>query len=197
MKMKISNICFSITVIVIMILFFGSCKDLGIPDYKLTIDVKNGVEGTPPTGVSTHKELDTINYKYTAQNTQYQVEVLVNGTRKLSEGQLVMYTDLNVIAQIFDIRGTWDIILNATTDNSVAKREFKITFTGGGFLSGNFTDSNGHNGTWLIENAKLTITYQNWLNYILTSDNVLTMSGTWAGEGKTSTWSASRTLLQR
>ena len=194
MKMKLSNICLSIIVIVLMLLLFGSCKDFGVPDYKLTIDLKNGVEGTPPTGVTIHKELDSIDYNYTAQNTQYQVEVLVNGTRKLSEGQFVMYTDLNVIAQIFDIRGTWNFRLDATADSSVEQREFTITFTGADVLSGDFTDSNNHSGTWVIENTKLTITYRNWLDYILTSDSVLTMSGTWSGEGKSSTWSASRSL---
>ncbi|MCX6583673.1 MAG: hypothetical protein NT166_26155 [Candidatus Aminicenantes bacterium] len=194
MKTKTSYICLPIVVSVLILLSLGSCKDFGIPDYKLTIDVKSGVDGTPPSGVSAHKELDSVDYKYTAQNTQYQVEVLVNGARRLSEGQWVMYTDLDVVAQVFDIRGAWDFTLAATSDSTVEKREFTITFTGGDPLSGNFTDSNGHNGTWVIDAAKLTITYGNWLDYTLTSDSALTMSGAWSGEGKTSSWSASRVL---
>ncbi len=194
MKTKISYISLPIVVSVFILLSCGSCQDFGVPDYKLSIEVKNGVDGTPPSGVSTHKELDTIDYKYTSQDAQYQVEVLANGARKLSEGQFIMYTDLDVVAQIFDIRDTWDFTLAATSDTTVEKREFTVTFTGGGLLSGDFTDSNGHNGTWVIDAAKLTMTYKNWLDYTLTSDSALTMSGTWSGEGKSSSWSASRTL---
>ena len=183
-----------IIVSALIILSLGSCKDFGVPDFKLAIEMENGVNGAPPAGVTTHKELDTIDYKYTAQDTQNQVEVLVNGTRRLSEGQLIMYTDLVVVARIFDIRDTWDFTLEATSDSTVGKREFTVTFTGGGLLSGDFTDSNGHNGTWAIDAAKLTMTYSNWLNYTLTSDSAITMSGAWSGEGKSSSWSASRVL---
>ncbi|HLP57925.1 MAG TPA: hypothetical protein VK186_03810 [Candidatus Deferrimicrobium sp.] len=194
MKTKISSICLAVIVGFLMILSFGSCKDLGIPDYKLTIQIQGDVEGNPPAGVSTHKELETIDYKYTALNSKYLVEILVNGTRRLSEGQFIMYTDLDVVVQIFEIRDTWDFTLDKTTDSSVAERKFTVTFTGPDPLSGQFTDSNGHNGTWIIETSKLTMTYSNWFNYTFTTDSVLTMSGTWSGEGKSSTWSASRTL---
>ncbi|MCU0284842.1 MAG: hypothetical protein MUF15_00460 [Acidobacteria bacterium] len=192
MKKKILIICLTVITGFLMILPLGSCKNLGIPDYKLTIVIENGVQGTPAPGTYTYKELETIDYKYTAINTTYLVEVLVNETRRLSEGQFIMYTDLNVVSRIFDIRDTWDFTLDKTTDSSVAKREFTVTFTGNDPLSGQFTDSNSHTGTWLIENSKLTMTYSNWFNYTLTSDSVLSMGGTWSGEGKTSTWSASR-----
>jgi hypothetical protein len=194
MKTKISYLCLPIIVSVFILLPFGSCKNFGVPDYKLTIVVGNGVNGTPPTGVTTHRELDSIDYQYTAQDTQYQVEVLVNGSRYSSVGEFVMYTDLEVVARIFDIRDTWDFTLDATSDGTVEKREFTVTFTGGGLLAGDFTDSNGHNGTWVISAAKLTMTYNNWLNYSLTSDSVTSMSGTWSGDGKSSSWSASRAL---
>lgn len=194
MKTKISYICLPIMVSALMILSLGSCKNFGIPDFKLTVLVQEGVNGAPPTGVTTHKELDTIDYEYKAQDTQYQVEVLVNESRYSSAGQFVMYTDLDVVARIFDIRDTWDFTLAATSDGNVEERKFTVTFTGGNLLSGNFTDSNGHSGAWVIDTAKLTMTYSNWLNYILTSDSVTSMSGTWSGEDKSSTWSATRTL---
>lgn len=193
MKTKISTICLPIIVSVLIVLSLGSCKDFGIPDYKLTIVVGNGVSGTPTTGVTTHKELDTINYEYAADDTQYQVEVFVNGSVSLSAGEWVMYTDLDVVAQIFDIRDTWDFTLAATSDSTVAEREFTVTFTGNSLLSGDFTDSNGHYGTWVIDDADLTMTYSNWLDYTLTSDSVTLMDGTWSGEDTSSTWSASRT----
>jgi hypothetical protein len=177
-----------------MILSLGSCKNFGIPDYKLTIVIENGVEGTPAAGVSTHKELDSIAYAYTAQDSQYQVEVMVNGSAYSSAGEFVMYTDLEVVARIFDIRDTWDFTLAATSDSAVEKREFTVTFTGNSLLSGDFTDSNGHYGTWVIDDTDLTMTYSNWLDYTLTSDSVTTMEGTWSGEDTSSSWSASRTL---
>lgn len=183
----------AIIVSALLMLSLGSCKNFGIPDYKLTVVIGNGVSGTPPTGVTTHKELDSIDYQYTADDTQHQVEVLVNGSRYSSGGKFIMYTDLEVVARIFDIRDTWNFTLEKTADGTVEKREFTVTFTGGGLLSGDFTDSNGHNGNWVIAAAKLTMTYRNWLNYTLTSDSVTSMSGTWSGEDKSSSWSATRT----
>lgn len=193
MKTKISYLCLAIIVSALLMLSLGSCKNFGIPDYKLTIVIGNGVSGTPPTGVTTHQELDSIDYQYTADDTQHQVEVLVNGSRYSSGGKFIMYTDLEVVARIFDIRDTWNFTLDKTADGTVEKREFTVTFTGGGLLAGDFTDSNGHNGNWVIDAAKLTMTYRNWLNYTLTSDSVTSMSGTWSGEDKSSSWSAIRT----
>lgn len=193
MKTKVSHIWLPIIISVLIILPFGSCKNFGIPDYKLTIVIENGVEGTPSAGVSTHKELDSITYKYSAEDSQYQVEVMVNGSAYSSVGEFVMYTDLNVVARIFDIRDTWDFTLDATSDGAVKKREFTVTFTGNSFLSGDFTDSDGHYGTWVIDDTDLTMTYSNWLDYTLTSTSVTTMEGTWSGEDTSSSWSASRT----
>ncbi|MDQ1350621.1 MAG: hypothetical protein QG657_923 [Acidobacteriota bacterium] len=193
MKTKISYLCLPIIVSVLLILSFGSCKNFGIPDYKLTVVIGPGVNGTPPTGVTTHKELDTIDYEYKADDSNYQVEVLVNDSVGSSAGKFVMYTDLNVVAQIFDIRDTWDFTLEETADGTVEKREFTVTFTGNSLLSGDFTDSTGHYGAWIIDDTDLTMTYSNWLDYKLTSTSVTGMAGTWSGEEKSSSWSASRT----
>jgi hypothetical protein len=177
-----------------VILSLGGCKNFGIPDYELEITVEEGVEGTPLPGVYTYRDLTIIDYRYTPANPEYTVEVLVNGTRRLSEGQFIMYTDLDVVARILDIRGTWDFQLTYTpTEGDKEITEFSITFSGDNLLSGNFTDDRGYTGTWNIDGVIITITYTNWQDYVL-EGYITTMEGTWesAIEEKDGTWLASR-----
>ena len=193
MKSKIVQICavviFSIPVI--MSLSLTGCKDFGVPDYQLSITVDGGVQGTPTGGVYSHKELTVIEYNYSAVDDQYTVELLVNGSRWAAEGSFVMYTNLEVVARIIDIRGTWDFTLRPETGSNEEDREIAITFSSQGLLSGNFSDDQGHSGTWNISGAVITITYSDWFDYVLTGF-ITSFSGDWSGEGNTGTWTAAR-----
>jgi hypothetical protein len=93
------------------------------------------------------------------------------------------------VVRLFDIRGNWDFTLEDNDSND--KMEFSIGFFGENVISGGFTDSQGHSGTWNIGGNKLTITYTDWLDYVLTG-KISSMSGDWTGEGKTGTWSSTR-----
>lgn len=196
MKMKLSkrmiSIAFSVMAIGFLILFsFNSCKDFGIPDYKLTIQIKDGVEGTPAAGIYSYKDLALVDYKYTPKNTGTIVEVLVNGSRFSSEGQLTMYNDAILVAQLMDIRGKWKIVMRQP-DYTTESVKFIIDFSGTEYLTGTFTDDRGYHGTWTIDStSNLTITFSDWEDYVLTGD-ASSMEGDWTGESKTATWYATR-----
>jgi len=193
MKSKIVQICavaiFSIPVI--MGLSLTGCKDFGVPDYQLSITIESGVEGTPAGGVYSHKELTVVDYSYGPIDDQYTVEVLVNGSRWLAEDSLVMYTNLEVVARVIDIRGTWNFTLKPDTGSDEEDREIVVTFSGQGLLSGNFSDDQGHSGAWNINGTVITINYSDWFDYVLTGF-ITSMAGDWSGEGTTGTWTAAR-----
>lgn len=175
--------------ILLMSLSFTSCKGFGIPDWTLEIIFEEGVAGTPSAGVYTYKELTTIDYNYYPIDNQHRVEVLINNARWSPAGQLIMYTDTKIVVRLFDLRGNWDFTLDDS--NSSDEMKFSIGFFGDSVLSGGFNDSQGHSGTWNISGNNLTITYTDWLDYVLTG-SISSMSGDWTGDGKTGTWSATR-----
>jgi hypothetical protein len=188
-RFKITIIPFIFIFILMMSLSLNNCKGFGIPDWTLEIIFEEGVGGTPTPGVFTYEELTTIDYSYYPIDEQHRVEVIVNDTRWSPAGKIIMYTNTKVVVRLFDIRGNWDFTLDDNDSND--EMEFSIGFFGDSMLSGGFNDSQGHSGTWNIEGNKLTITYTDWLDYVLTGE-ISSMSGTWEGDGKTGTWSATR-----
>ena len=145
--------------------------------------------GTPEAGTYLYQELTLIEYNYYPLESQYPIEVLVNGNRWDLAGEFIVYSDITVVAQLFDIRGTWVVSYKETS--AATSTDFNLTFTGSTILSGTFTDDRGYNGTWTIADKKLTATFSNWSNYIFTG-TAANMSGDWTGDGKTGTWSAYR-----
>lgn len=190
MKSKILQTYVLIILGIAIVLCISGCKNFGVPDYELNIQVGSGVEGTPPSGTYFYKELTTVDYSYIPLNAEHQVEVLANGSRLLATGTLTMYTNLEVVVQIIDIRGTWDFLLTST-DSDEEDMEFSVTFSGDNLVNGDFTDDRGYTGTWNTDGANLTMTYSNWLDYSLTGF-ITTMQGEWTGDEKSGTWSANR-----
>ena len=188
-RFKISIIPFIFIFILMMSISFNNCKGFGIPDWTLEITFEEGVSGTPTAGVYSYEELTTIEYSYYPIDDQHTIEVLLNDIRWPAAGDIIIYTNIKVVVRLFDIRGNWDFILD--DNDSDDKMEFSIGFFGENVLSGCFNDSQGHGGTWNIDGDLLTITYTDWLDYVLTGDIGL-MNGDWTGNGKTGTWSASR-----
>lgn len=177
-----------------IILSFSSCKNFGIPEFELKIAIEEGVEGTPEAGVYPYKDLSVVGYKYVAINPDHTVEVIVNGSRWASEGQFTMYNDLDVVARIIDIRGTWDFELKYTDPDTGEEQdpiEFKITFSGNDLLFGEFTDDRGYSGTWDIVGITVTITFSDWEDYELIG-SIVSMDGTWKDDNKEGSWRAVR-----
>jgi hypothetical protein len=188
-RFKIRIIPFIFIFILMMSISFHNCKGFGIPDWTLEITFEEGVSGTPSPGVYTYEELTTIEYSYYPIDEQHTVEVLLNDTRWPAAGDIIMYTNTKIVVRLFDIRGNWDFTLE--DNDSDDEMEFSIGFFGENVLSGSFNDSQGHSGTWNIDGEDITITYTDWLDYVLTGD-IGTMNGNWTGDGKTGTWSATR-----
>ncbi len=187
-KIGPTGILFLLLILIIPLCFDG-CKDFGVPDWTLNVTLGDGVGGTPAAGIYQYQELTLIEYNYYPLENQYPVEVLVNGNRWNLAGEFVIYNDMTVVAQLFDIRDTW--VMSYKETGATTSAEFNITFTGSTILSGTFTDDRGYNGTWAIADKKLTATFSNWSNYIFTG-TAAEMSGDWTGDGKTGTWSAYR-----
>jgi hypothetical protein len=191
MKSKYGYLCGTIILSILIALWFNGCKNFGVPDYQLKVTIETGAHGTPTSGEYSHQELTEIDYNYLPDNEEHIVEVIVNGGRWATTGVFTIYTNLDVEVRVFDIRGTWNFILQSPTDSEDDPLEFVVTFSGDNFLSGTFSDDRGFSGLWSISGNALTMNYNDWQNYILTG-TVPTMTGNWTGENKSSTWRASR-----
>ncbi len=175
--------------IFLTLLAAGGCG-WGIPDYSLTVIIEDGVTGTPEVGRYVYRELSTVSFNYTPVNPLHTVEVVLNNSiRSEATGSLVMYGDAYVLkARLVDIRGAWTVaIVNADATTG----SFVMTIDGPDLVSGTFSDDQGRHGTWLATAALLTFTYSDWLDYVFTG-TAYDMSGTFTGETKTGTWSATR-----
>ncbi|MCP4220608.1 MAG: hypothetical protein GY765_38630 [bacterium] len=192
MKSKNLRILLPVLVIIISFLGLGGCKKFGIPDFKLTIIFEDGVQGTPGEGEYIHEELAAVDYSYTAIESGYYVEVMVNEGRWESQGTFTVFTDTSVVVRLIDIRDTWSIELTA---EDVDDKDIDVTFTGSDMLSGEFTDSEGHSGIWNIDDKTLNMVYNDWADYALTGD-ISTMSGDWSGSGVTGEWRAVRKVTE-
>jgi hypothetical protein len=194
---KYSLLCGTIVLGLIISISFSGCKNFGVPDYKLTVTREAGVNGTPSDGETVYKELSEVEYAYLPGDSLLTVEVLINGRSGSSSGSIIMYADIDLVARIFNINGTWDIIIAAPSDTSDEDIEFTITFSGFGnsLLEGSFTDSRGYSGTWEITGTGITFSYENWQNFTMTG-TIPSMAGTWEGvwngENKQGSWDASR-----
>ncbi|MGE5342640.1 MAG: hypothetical protein ACM3SY_14290 [Candidatus Omnitrophota bacterium] len=180
----------------LMVLVFGGCKDFGAPNYQLVVKVASGVQGTPTDGTYTYKDLSAVDYNFAPEDTNYAIEVLVNGSRWSSTSTLVMYTDTTLEARLMDIRGKWAVTMKPSLTTGTTYK-FNITFAGDSFISGTFSDDQGpglgYHGKWKITGGTtLTIIYTDWKDYQLTG-NVSLMSGNWTGETETNgSWTATQ-----
>ncbi|UCG69670.1 MAG: hypothetical protein JSV09_01205, partial [Thermoplasmata archaeon] len=90
--------------ILVILMVLGSCN-FGTPDYKLNVTLEEGVTGTPQPGEHLYKDLSEVSYEYTAIDPIHTVEVFLNNIRQTYSGTFTMYTDVDLIARLVDIRG--------------------------------------------------------------------------------------------
>jgi hypothetical protein len=166
--------------ILAILLVLGSCN-FGTPDYKLNVTLEEGVTGNPGPGEHAYKDLEEVSYEYTAINPIHTVEVFLNNIRQTYTGTFTMYTNVDLIARLVDIRGRWHVTMQQVDPNQTF--EFDITLDGGGLTNGTFSDSRGYSGTWTAENGAVTITFSDWETYELRG-TVYDMSGTFQNEGE-------------
>jgi hypothetical protein len=173
----------------IFLLPLAGCTFLGQPDYELKVTIEPGVTGTPEAGVYSYTELETVAYSYTPVNSKHTVEVLVDGGQEDAVADLVIYRNTELVAHLFDVRGTWKVTYYVT-DNA-SSNEFTVTFSGGDILGGTFSDSRGHHGTWDAASGKMTFTFSDLESYAYTGV-LLDMKGSWTNGATTGTWSAAK-----
>lgn len=175
--------------VLLALLAAGGCG-WGIPDYSLSVVIEEGVTGAPEVGRYVYRELTTVGFNYTPVNPLHTVEVLLNDkVRSTGSGSLMMYGDGYALkARLVDIRGLWTVsIVNADATTG----SFVMTIDGPGLVAGTFSDDQGRHGTWAADASKIVFTYSDWLDYAFTG-TVYDMSGTFTGESKSGTWSATR-----
>ncbi len=175
-------------VVFILPLVFAGCNGFGSPDFTMTVVLEDESTGTPDAGTYTFDEFEEVDYNYLPADENVQIEVLVNGNPRLPYGQFVMYNDINVVVRIIDIRGEWAFEYLVEDGSNL---EMDITFEGSTPFEGTFTDSRGYTGIWKVEKDDLTMTYNNWADYVFTG-YISSMSGNYKGEGIELTWNASR-----
>jgi hypothetical protein len=168
---------------------FINC-DFGVPDFKLTVFLEEGVTGTPDTGEYTYSELEVVNYSYSPVDSLHTVEAFLNDTRTSSVGTVTMYNDFSLTARLVDLRGSWNVEMQ-WTDSSAVDFSFSITLSGSNLVSGTFSDSRGFNGIWTAERGIVTITYTDWSDFVL-NGSVFEMNGSFTGEGSSGAWGAAR-----
>lgn len=187
MQRKIST-AFLLILFIAAVLPLSYCKNFGSPDYTLTIEVNEGVVGTPESGVSTHAEFDAIDFDYEAEDENTRIEVLANGTRFPLSGTVTMFTDTTLVVRVIDLRAEW---LFELVDISDAEQELRIVFSGPDLFGGTFSDENGNTGVWAVDGSNLTMNYDNWLGYQFVG-TIEAMSGDWGGNGTSGEWNAVR-----
>jgi len=181
----------ALAVVLALVLAAAGCKDYLRPDYEVKITIEPGTTGTPVSGTYLYKEFSDLEYDYKPVQTGVQIEVLTNNSRKSTiKGNFTVYCDTEVVVRIIDIRGDWKMAFWLSSSES---EEWSWTISGDTPFSGTFIDDRSPNrtGTWTLSGSDLKFTYTNWADYTL-SGNVLTMAGSWAGENKTGTWSATK-----
>jgi len=172
--------------IVVALLLLFSCNNFGSPDYTVTITLGPGTYGIPAAGTYTHQEFDVIEYSYGALEGAAFPEVKINDKLYQSWGSVTVYSTLKIDVYQRDIRKTFHFTL---TLDSTDIYNFDLTFAGDSLISGTFTDSYGHHGDWLMTGENITITYQDWYDFVLTGA-VSTWTGSWTGNSLSGTWSA-------
>ncbi len=183
------NIILLVIAAVLISFSFSSCNGFGSPDFNLNVIIEDGCTGTPEAGTYTMNELDIVEYGYFPPEESVQIEVIINSSHRGSEGELVIYNDINMIVRIIDLRDnqyTFSYYIEDATTN-----EMIITFLGDSPFGGTFSDSRGYSGTWTVDSDKFTMTYSDWEDYVF-NGSVSSMVGDYTGEGIQLGWTASR-----
>ena len=166
----------------------SGCKNIANPEYTMTVELSQGIEGTPVAGTYVHNEFDKVEYDYKSTDENVQIELLVNGAKKPISGTFTIYNNFTVAVHRIDIRDTWEFSY-LKEDGTTEKMD--IVFSGDTIFSGTFSDSRGYLGVWTVANDDFTMTYSDWSDYVFTG-NISTMVGTYKGKGLSGSWKASR-----
>jgi hypothetical protein len=150
-------------------------------EYKLTVTLKDGVNGTPATGTYYYKQGTQVAYSYALKDGFKSLYVLLNGASTTVSGTVTMSKD-NVLYASADVKysvlGAWNL---SETYNDGSSFNVVLTFAGTLF-GGTVSDSDGGAGTYEFSDDTVDfklvfpdVTYE-YSNGDFTDEN--TMSGT-------------------
>lgn len=188
-----------LTALITALLFSFSCIPTS-PEFSVSFILDDGIVGTPTTGIYTHHEFDEISYKYSAGSGDVLWPIVyINGVKAKVEDTITVLNHTTIEVHQLDIRNDsinqddqWQFVMYNVQGGEVAN--FRLRFLGTSNRSGTFSDDRDKYGTWSItESKKLTMTYLNWDNAVLTGD-ISTMTGVWtiSNNADAYIWSASR-----
>lgn len=126
-------------------------------EYKLTVQVNEGVTGTPAAGTYYYRKDTKVPYSYALAGGYQALTVKLNGSDVAASGTVTVSQDtvLYASAQVkHDVRGSWNLS-ESYSDGSVF--QVVVTFSGTLF-AGTVTDSEGGAGTYDYNDATLDFT---------------------------------------
>lgn len=186
MKLKPLNLVVISVFLIYAVAFQNSCN-WSSTNYTLTVIIEEGISGTPETGTYEYKEFSEVEYEYEMAEGSVQPEIYFNSSRSVDlSGSVVMYCDIVMTIRQVDIRAQW--ILSLLNEGGDVTKEWLIEFTGSDLHSGTFTDDRGYSGTWQVTDSNdLTITYNDWENYIFYG-TLTDFGGDWENGESSASW---------
>jgi len=179
--------------------------------YTLTINVGNGVTGTPATGSYSYSNNSIVNYNYNLENNSFtNLQIKLDGVVVNPSGSITMNTNHTLTATSnsnsanYDVRGDWK---GTMRDSNGDDDLFVVTFTGGSASSGTtsgYTVDNSSIGTGTYSvngsNIDFTLLYGNGARHFSltgTLSNQNNMSGTWIWTTPDGQWNGTFILVKQ
>lgn len=130
------------------------------PDaHALTVNVSNGVSGTPTSGTYHYFEGTQIDYNYTLQENYQDLTVKIDTEEVENSGTITISQDhtLSATATLhYNIEGTWTLEEQYEDESSFI---VTVTFTGDS-QGGTVVDSDGGTGTYTVDGTQVTFTLE-------------------------------------
>ncbi len=167
-------------------LFFISCKNWDTPTYSLRVHIREGITGTPQSGVYEYEELEVVEYEYTYENDkEKKPPVFINdSSRMLShKGAFAIYGPTDLYIGDVDPRGEWTMTYyNVDGDKIIGK----IVYSGESIDKGTFTGKFG-SGTWSVKDYQMILVFNEGLLLNVECTAKLSpryLSGNWKNQDK-------------
>lgn len=187
--------------VVTSLLFLPGCQTTEdvVVQYTLTVNVGEGVNGTPATGSYPYNENDLVPYSYSAQSGYGHLAVTLDGAPVPESGTVTMTGNHQLGAtaeRLIDIRGFWE---GTMYNQSASPFLLSVTFSGtleSGSVSGYGESAGNGNGEYTVSGDQINFNLQFysidvWYQGTITDDN--NMNGEWtSSESPYGSWELER-----
>jgi hypothetical protein len=141
---------FLITILLIITIFTITCKTTEDTQYNLTVNLDDGVKGTPEEGIYTYEPGDVVQYSYELVDSYSNLVVKLDGQEIDASGSITISKNHTLSATtdpVYNITGSWELEEEYDDGSSF---KVTITFTGSS-ESGTVADSHGGTGTYTVD----------------------------------------------